>query len=81
MKESAQVPSDLFPKKAVASVVGIGGTEGPVGGALFAIATGWILQATHSHTLLFSIAGSAYLIALLILQLIVPKLTPIEDPA
>jgi ACS family hexuronate transporter-like MFS transporter len=48
---------------------------------LFAIATGWILQALHSYTLLFSIAGSAYLIALLILFLIVPRLTPIEDPA
>jgi MFS transporter, ACS family, hexuronate transporter len=75
------IPSDLFPKKAVAFVVGIGGTAGSVGGVLFAIATGWILQATHSYTLLFSIAGTAYLIALLILFLIVPRLTPIEDPA
>jgi ACS family hexuronate transporter-like MFS transporter len=48
---------------------------------LCAIATGWILQATHRYTLLFSIAGSAYLIAWLILFWIVPKLTPIEDPA
>jgi ACS family hexuronate transporter-like MFS transporter len=75
------IPSDLFPKKAVASVVGIGGTAGSVGGVLFAIATGWILRATHSYTLLFSVAGSAYLVALLILFLIVPRLTPIEDPA
>jgi ACS family hexuronate transporter-like MFS transporter len=62
-------------------VVGIGGTAGSVGGVLFSIATGWILQVTHSYTLLFSIAGSAYLIALLILFLIDPRLTPIEDAA
>jgi MFS transporter, ACS family, hexuronate transporter len=73
------IPSDLFPKKAVASVVGIGGTAGSIGGVLFAIATGRILQATHSYTLLFSIAGTAYLVALLFLFLIVPRLTPIED--
>jgi ACS family hexuronate transporter-like MFS transporter len=75
------IPSDLFPKKAVASVVGIGGTAGSLGGVLFSIATGWILQATHSYTLLFSLAAGAYLMALLLLFLIVPKLTRIEDPA
>ena len=75
------IPSDLFPKKAVATVVGIGGTAGSVGGVLFSIATGWILQATHSYTLLFSLAAGAYLVALLLLFLIVPKLTRIEDPA
>jgi ACS family hexuronate transporter-like MFS transporter len=75
------IPSDLFPKTAVASVVGIGGTAGSVGGVLFSIATGWILQATHSYTLLFSLAAGAYLVALLLLFLIVPKLTRIEDPA
>lgn len=75
------IPSDLFPKKAVASVVGIGGTAGSVGGVLFAMATGWILQATHSYTLLFSIAGTDYLVALLLLFLIVPGLAPIADPA
>lgn len=75
------IPSDLFPKKAVASAVGIGGTAGSVGGVLFAIATGWILEVTHSYTLLFSIAGTAYMVALLFLFLIVPRLAPIEDPA
>jgi ACS family hexuronate transporter-like MFS transporter len=65
----------------MASVAAIGGTAASVGGVLFAIAMGWILPATHRYTLLFSIAGSAYLIALLILCLIVPTLTPVEDPA
>jgi MFS transporter, ACS family, hexuronate transporter len=75
------IPSDLFPKKAVASVVGIGGTAGSVGGVLFSLVTGWILQATHSYTLLFSVAAGTYLVALLLLFLIVPKLTPIAEPA
>ena len=75
------IPSDLFPKKAVASLVGIGGTAGALGGVLFSIATGWILQATHSYTLLFSVAAGAYLVALLLLFLIVPNLTRIEEPA
>jgi ACS family hexuronate transporter-like MFS transporter len=75
------IPSDLFPKKAVAPVAGIGGTAGSVGGVLFVIATGRVLQATHSYKLLFSIAGTAYLVALLFLFLIVPRLTPIEDSA
>lgn len=48
---------------------------------LFSIATGWILQATHSCTLLFSIVGSAYLVSLLILFIIDPGLTPVEDVA
>jgi hypothetical protein len=48
---------------------------------LFSIATGWILQATRCYTLLFSLAAGAYLIALLLLFLIVPKLARIEDPA
>jgi ACS family hexuronate transporter-like MFS transporter len=61
--------------------VGIGGTAGSVGGVLFSIVTGWILQATHSYTLLFSVAAGTYLVALLLLFLIVPKLTPIQEPA
>ena len=73
------IPSDLFPKRAVATVTGIGGTAGSAGGVLFAIGTGWILQVTHSYTVLFAVAASAYLVALFFLWLIAPKLQPIED--
>jgi MFS transporter, ACS family, hexuronate transporter len=68
--------SDTFPKQAVASVVGIGGMAGAVGGALFAKLVGYILQWTHSYLLLFVIAGSMYLLALAIIQLLVPRLDP-----
>jgi MFS transporter, ACS family, aldohexuronate transporter len=68
--------SDMFPRRAVASVVGIGGFGGAVGGALIAVFVGFVLQHTHSYVPVFIIAGSAYLLALLIIQLLVPRLQP-----
>ncbi len=68
--------SDLFPRRAVGSVVGIGGFAGAVGGMLVASATGLLLQATGSYVPLFLIAGSAYLFALLVVHLLVPRMQP-----
>jgi ACS family hexuronate transporter-like MFS transporter len=68
--------SDTFPRRAVASVVGIGGFGGAVGGMLIATFTGLVLQFTGSYVPMFVLAGSAYLLALLIIHLIVPRLEP-----
>lgn len=68
--------SDTFPRRAVASVVGIGGMAGAVGGMLIATITGYILQFTGSYLAVFIVAGSAYLVALGIVQLLVPTLEP-----
>jgi ACS family hexuronate transporter-like MFS transporter len=69
--------SDMFPRRAVGSVVGIGGMAGAVGGMLFAAGTGYVLQRTNSNYVpVFVVCGSIYLIALLIMHLIVPKLEP-----
>jgi ACS family hexuronate transporter-like MFS transporter len=68
------LPSDTFPTKAVASVVGIGGMAGAVGGMLFAKIIGYFLQVTGSYTVPFAIVGTAYLIALGVIHLLVPKL-------
>ncbi len=68
--------SDMFPKRAVASVVGIGGFGGAVGGMLIATFTGFILQFTGSYLPMFFIAGSAYLIALAIIHFLAPNLEP-----
>ena len=68
--------SDMFPRHAVGSVVGFGGMTGAVGGMLIAKVTASILQTTCSYVLVFIIAGSAYLIALLAVHLLVPKLEP-----
>src|SRR3984957_5981419 len=61
--------SDLFPSRAVASVVGIGGM-------LIAEIVGHVLQWTGSYRVPFFIAASAYLIALLFIHLLSPKLLP-----
>ncbi|MBZ5632527.1 MAG: MFS transporter [Acidobacteriia bacterium] len=68
--------SDTFPRRAVASVVGIGGFGGAVAGMLIATFTGFLLQFTGSYVPLFVMAGSAYLLALLVIQVLVPKLEP-----
>jgi ACS family hexuronate transporter-like MFS transporter len=70
------LPSDMFPGRVVASVVGIGGFGGAVGNMCIATFTGFLLQLTHSYVPVFMMAGSAYLIALLFIHLLVPKLEP-----
>jgi MFS transporter, ACS family, hexuronate transporter len=70
------IPSDTFPKSAVASVVGIGGLAGAVGGVLLQKAAGYIVHATHSYLPLFIVAASGYLLALLIIHLLTPRLAP-----
>ncbi len=70
------IPSDVFPKAAVASVVGIGGMAGSIGGALFSNSAGYIIAWTHSYMLLFAIACCAYVLALAVIQWLSPKLAP-----
>jgi ACS family hexuronate transporter-like MFS transporter len=72
------LPSDLFPKAAVGTVIGIGGTVGAVGGMFMAKFTGYILDATHSYAVLFAIAASAYWAAVLLIHLLSPKLEPVK---
>jgi ACS family hexuronate transporter-like MFS transporter len=71
------LPSDMFPQSAVGSVIGIGGTVGAVGGMFMAKFTGYLLDTTHSYELLFAIAASAYLLALAIIHVLSPRLTPV----
>ncbi|RCK71595.1 MAG: Hexuronate transporter [Ignavibacteriae bacterium] len=70
--------SDMFPRRAVGSVVGIGGMAGAIGGMFIATAAGFILELTKSYVALFIICGSAYLLALAIIQMLAPKLQQIE---
>jgi len=72
------VASDLFPRRAVASVVGIGGCGGAVGGMFIATFTGWLLQLTGSYLPVFILAGSVYLVALGFVQLLAPRFEPAE---
>src|SRR6266542_4160694 len=72
--------SDMFPRRAVGSVVGIGGMSGAIGGATMAVATGYILQSTGgNYRIVFVIAGTTYLLALLTIHLLAPNLEPVEN--
>ena len=70
------ISSDMFPKQAVGSVVGIGGMMGAIGGMIISPLVGYILQSTGSYVPIFIIAASAYLVALLIIHLLAPRLEP-----
>ena len=76
--------SDLYPRRAVATVAGMGGLAGAIGGMLIAQATGWTLELTGSYVPIVIYAGCAYLAALAIIHLLVPRMTPApisENPA
>ena len=70
--------SDLFPAQAVASVVGIGGMAGAVGGMFIATLVGYILQRSGSYRIPFLIAGSSYLLAVGVIHLLTPHLQPVQ---
>lgn len=70
--------SDLFPRRAIASVVGIGGMAGAIGGMLIAKTVGYVLEHTGSYWIPFMMAGSAYLVALGVIAVLTPRLRPIQ---
>ena len=70
--------SDMFPKRAVGSVVGLGGMAGAIGGMLIAKIVGYILQLTGSYRIPFLLAGAAYLLALALIQILAPRLEPVS---
>ncbi|MGI8990629.1 MAG: MFS transporter [Bryobacteraceae bacterium] len=71
--------SDVFPPSAVGSVVGLGGLGGAIGGMLVAPAVGYWLDFSHgAYGPLFFIAGTMYLLALAIIQLLLPKIGQLE---
>jgi ACS family hexuronate transporter-like MFS transporter len=78
--------SDMFPRRAVASLVGLGGMAGSIGGILFPIFSGKLLDrsqasgnVTAGYAILFVICGSAYLLAFGISHLLAPRFDPIVD--
>ncbi|MFA6085855.1 MFS transporter [Mucilaginibacter sp.] len=77
--------SDMFPKQAISSVVGIGGMAGSVGGIFFPLLIGFILETykeagnlTAGYNIIFSMCACAYLLAWLIMHLITPKMKPVK---
>lgn len=72
------LPSDLFPRAAVGSVVGIGGTCGAIGGMLMSLYAGHVLDAVGSYAPIFAVASSAYLVALLLIHILSPRLARVD---
>jgi len=77
--------SDSFPKQAVASVIGIGGMAGALGGMLFPIVTGMLLDSYKAsgnvaagYGILFTFCAGAYLFSLFLLQFLNPRLEPLR---
>jgi len=75
--------SDMFPKRAVASLVGVGGMAGSLGGFAFPLFAGILLDRTGAagYAVLFGICGSAYLVAFVLNHLLAPKFEPIVLPS
>ncbi len=69
--------SDMFPREAVGAITGIGGMAGSVGGVLFSWGVGWVLAHYHRYSILFVCASTAYLVALLLLRIMVPRFAKI----
>lgn len=72
------LPSDVFPRSAVGSVVGIGGMVGAVGGMVFSKYIGAVLEDLGTYTPIFVIAASAYLLALLVVHILTPRMEPVK---
>ena len=77
--------SDMFPKRAVASVIGIGGMAGSLGGMIFPLLTGALLDhfkaaggVTAGYAILFGICAFAYLVSFAIHHLLAPRFEPVK---
>jgi ACS family hexuronate transporter-like MFS transporter len=72
--------TDMFPRRAIGSVIGIAGTVGAVGGILMQFASGRIKEQTGSYLAMFVVAGSVYLLSVLVIHGLAPGLAPAELP-
>lgn len=73
------LPPDMFPKRAVGSVIGLGGFMGGIGGMIMAKSVGLVLDATNkNYTQIFAACTIVYFLAVLIIHLLSPKLTRVD---
>jgi ACS family hexuronate transporter-like MFS transporter len=75
------LPSDMFPRVAVGSVVGIGGMAGAVGGMLMSKYNGYILDVFGSYQPIFALAGGAYIAGIAVIHFFSPRLTRVAEEA
>ncbi len=73
------IPPDMFPKRAVGSVIGLGGFMGGIGGMIMAKSTGLVLDATGGdYTMIFAACTMVYFIAVGVIHLLTPRLAKVE---
>jgi ACS family hexuronate transporter-like MFS transporter len=73
------IPPDMFPKRAVGSVIGLGGFAGGIGGMIMAKSTGLVLDATQgNYTIIFAISTTVYFLAVAAIHLLSPRLAKVE---
>lgn len=72
------VMSDVFPKSAVGSIVGLAGMAGSIGGALVSIIVGLVLDITGSYIPIFAMFSFAYVTAWLVLKIGIPRIEPVQ---
>ncbi len=72
------IVSDMYPRRAVSSLVGICGFGGSLGGMLVASATGFLLERTGSYLPVFILAGTSYFFALGMIHITSPRLEPVK---
>jgi ACS family hexuronate transporter-like MFS transporter len=70
------MPGDVFPRKAVGSVVGIGGMIGGIGGMIMAKGVGKALSTSLGYEAIFAVCAVIYLLAIGVVQLLSPKMEP-----
>ena len=73
------IPPDMFPKRAVGSVIGLGGFAGGIGGMIMAKSTGLVLDATEgNYTIIFAMCTTVYFLAVAAIHLLSPRLAKVE---
>jgi ACS family hexuronate transporter-like MFS transporter len=79
------IVSDMLPKKAVSSVIGIGGMAGAIGGVIFPLFIGFILDYYKGHNnilagynIIFIVCSLSFLIAWLLMHWLTPKMKPVQ---
>jgi MFS transporter, ACS family, hexuronate transporter len=73
------LPPDMFPKRAVGSVIGLGGFMGGIGGMIMAQSTGLVLDATGGdYTMIFAVCTAVYFVAVALVHVLSPRLERID---
>ena len=75
------LPSDVLPRGAVGTVIGIGGMLGGVGGMVMSKYAGYVLDKIGNYTPIFLVCSVAYLLALAVVHVLMPRMTRVEIPA